>query len=60
MIAGAPALIPPMAQGWVKSVHIYRSGLCGAPHVYIEIEDDRGFGNVEYDGRGKLISAEVQ
>jgi hypothetical protein len=60
MIAGAPALIPPMAQGWVKNVHIYRSGLCGAPHVYIEIEDDRGYGNVEYDGRGKLISAEVQ
>lgn len=60
MIAGAPALIPPMAQGWVKNVHIYRSGLCGSPHVYIEIEDDRGYGNVEYDGRGKLISAEVQ
>lgn len=60
MIAGAPALIPPMAQGWVKNVHIYRSGLCGAPHVYIEIEDDRGYGNVEYDARGKLISAQVQ
>ena len=60
MIAGAPALIPPMAQGWVKNVHIYRSGLCGSPHVYIEIEDDRGYGNVEYDGRGKLISAAVQ
>ncbi|HJT97652.1 MAG TPA: hypothetical protein VJ696_04995, partial [Rhodanobacteraceae bacterium] len=60
MIAGAPALIPPMARGWVKSVGIYRSGLCGAPHVYIEIEDERGYGNVEYDARGKLISAEVQ
>jgi len=60
MIAGAPALIPPMAQGWVKNVHIYRSGLCGSPHVYIEVEDDRGYGNVEYDGRGKLISAAVQ
>ena len=60
MIAGAPALIPPMAQGWVKNVHIYRSGLCGSPHVYIEIEDGRGYGNVEYDGRGKLISAAVK
>jgi len=60
MIAGAPALIPPMAQGWVKSVHIYRSGLCGSPHVFIEVEDDRGYGNVEYDGRGKLLRAEVQ
>jgi hypothetical protein len=49
-----------MAQGWVKNVHIYRSGLCGSPHVFIEIEDERGFGNVEYDGRGKLISAQVQ
>ena len=60
MIASAPSLIPPMAQGWVKNVHIYRSGLCGSPHVYIEVEDERGFGNVEYDARGKLISAEVQ
>ena len=60
MVAGAPALIPPMAQGWVKGVSIYRSGLCGAPHVYIEVEDDRGFGNVEYDARGKLVSAGVQ
>ena len=60
MIAGAPALIPPMAQGWVKSVHIYRSGLCGAPHVYIEVEDDRGYGDVEYDGHGRLISAAVK
>ncbi|HEX5121776.1 MAG TPA: hypothetical protein VFV97_00920 [Rhodanobacteraceae bacterium] len=60
MIAGAPALIPPMAQGWVKSVHIYRSGLCGPPHVFIEVEDDRGYGNVEYDARGKLVKAEVQ
>jgi hypothetical protein len=60
MIAGAPALIPPMAEGTVRNVHIYRSGLCGAPHVYIEIEDERGYGNVEYDGHGKLISAAVQ
>ena len=60
MIASAPALIPPMAQGRVKNVHIYRSGLCGAPHVFIEVEDERGFGNVEYDARGKLVSAEVQ
>ncbi|HKE47654.1 MAG TPA: hypothetical protein VKB52_06290 [Rhodanobacteraceae bacterium] len=60
MIAGAPALIPPMAQGWVKDVSIYRSGLCGAPHVYIQVEDDRGYGNVEYDQRGRLVSAEVQ
>lgn len=60
MIAGAPAMIPPLAQGWVKSVAIYRSGLCGAPHIYIQVEDDRGYGNVEYDQRGKLVSAEVQ
>ena len=60
MIAGAPSLIPPMAQGWVKSVHIYRSGLCGSPHVFIEVEDDRGYGDVEYDGHGRLISAAVK
>jgi len=60
MIASAPSLIPPMAQGWVKSVHIYRSGLCGSPHVFIEVEDDRGYGDVEYDGHGRLISAAVK
>ena len=60
MIAGAPALIPPMAQGSVRNVHIYRSGLCGAPHVYIEIEDERGYGDVEYDAHGRLISAAVR
>jgi hypothetical protein len=49
-----------MAQGWVKSVHIYRSGLCGSPHVFIEVEDDRGYGDVEYDGHGRLISAAVK
>jgi hypothetical protein len=49
-----------MAEGWVKGVSVYRSGLCGAPHVYIEVEDERGYGNVEYDARGKLISAAVQ
>ena len=60
MIAGAPSMIPPLAQGWVKNVHIYRSGLCGSPHIYIQVEDERGYGNVEYDARGKLVSAEVQ
>ena len=60
MIASAPSLITPLAQGWVKNVHIYRSGLCGSPHVYIQVEDERGYGNVEYDARGKLVSAEVQ
>jgi len=60
MIASAPAMIPPLSQGWVKDVSIYRSGLCGAPHIYIKVEDERGYGNVEYDARGKLISAAVQ
>jgi hypothetical protein len=60
LIAGAPALIPPMAQARVKDVAIYRSGFCGKPHVFIKIEDERGFGNVEYDQRGKLVSAEIQ
>jgi hypothetical protein len=60
MIAGAPALIPPMAQAEVKDVAIYRSGFCGQPHVFIKVEDERGYGNVEYDQRGKLVSAEIQ
>ncbi|WP_395683421.1 hypothetical protein [Dokdonella sp.] len=60
LIAGAPALIPPMAQASIKNVAIYRSGFCGKPHVFIQIEDERGYGNVEYDQRGKLVSAEIQ
>jgi hypothetical protein len=60
MIASAASLIPPMERGSVKSVHIRRSGICGAPHIYIEVEDDRGYGDVEYDGRGKLVSALVR
>jgi hypothetical protein len=60
LIADAPGLIPPMAQASIKSVAIYRSGFCGKPHVFIQIEDDRGYGNVEYDQRGRLVSAEIQ
>jgi hypothetical protein len=60
MIATAPSMIPPLAQGWVKDVAIYRSGFCGAPHIIIQVEDERGYGNVEYDQRGKLVSAEIQ
>jgi hypothetical protein len=60
MIASAPSMIPPLARGWVKDVAIYRSGFCGAPHVIIQIEDERGYGNVEYDQKGKLVSAEIQ
>lgn len=60
LIAAAPGLVPPMPQATVKNVAIYRSGFCGKPHVFIQIEDERGYGNVEYDQRGKLVSAEIQ
>jgi hypothetical protein len=60
MIAQAPALIPPMAESRVANVTIRRSGTCGKPHVYIKLEDERGYGNVEYDQRGKLLRAEIQ
>ncbi len=60
LIGDAPTRIPPMPQAQVTSVSVYRSGLCGKPHVYIKLEDDRGYGNVEYDQRGKLVSAEIQ
>jgi hypothetical protein len=60
LIAGAPALVAPMAGARVKDVDIYRSGFCGKPHVFIKIEDERGYGNVEYDQRGRPIRAEVQ
>jgi hypothetical protein len=60
LIEDAPSRIPPMPQARVTDVSIYRSGLCGKPHVYIRIEDERGYGNVEYDQRGRLVSAEIQ
>lgn len=60
MIEQAPTLIPPMAASRVVDVTIRRSDSCGKPHVYIKLEDDRGYGNVEYDPRGNLLRAEVQ
>ena len=61
MIAGAPSLIPPLARGWVHSVHIQRGIVdCDAPYISIDVEDDRANGNVEYDARGRLRRAEVK
>ncbi len=61
MIAGAPGLIPPLARGWVHSVHIQRGIVdCDAPYISIDVEDDRANGNVEYSARGKLRRAEVK
>jgi hypothetical protein len=60
MIAQAPASIPAMVEGRVTNVTIRRSGSCGKPHVYIKLEDERGYGNVEYDQRGNLLRAEIQ
>ena len=61
MIAGAPSLIPPLAGGWVHSVHIQRGIVdCDAPYISIDVEDDRANGNVEYSARGKLRRAEVK
>lgn len=60
MIAQAPASIPPMTESRVANVTIRRSGSCGKPHVYIKLEDERGYGNVEYDQHGKLLRAEIQ
>jgi hypothetical protein len=60
MIDQAPTLIPPMATSRVVDVTIRRSDACGRPHVYIKLEDERGFGNVEYDARGTLLRAEIQ
>lgn len=60
LIADAPVQIPSMPQAEVKDASVRRSGLCGKPHVYVQVEDDRGYGNVEYDERGRLVSAEIQ
>lgn len=60
LIAAAPGLIEAMPGAVVKDVAIRRSGLCGKPHVYVQVEDARGYGNVEYDQRGRLVSARVQ
>ena len=61
LIAGAPALIPPLARGTVHSVHVQRGIVdCDAPYISIDIEDERADGNVEYSARGKLRHAEVK
>lgn len=60
MIADAPGLVAAMPGVVVKDVAIYRSGFCGKPHVYIRIEDERGYGNVEFDQAGRLLRADIQ
>lgn len=60
LIAAAPGLIPTMPDSAVKNVHITRGVFCNAPHIQIQIEDDRGYGDIEYDAKGKLIKAEVR
>lgn len=61
LIAGAPGLIPPLARGWVHSVHIQRGIVdCDAPYISIDVEDERANGHVEYDARGKLREARVK
>jgi hypothetical protein len=60
MIEQAPTLVPPMAASRVVDVTIRRNDSCGKPHVYIKLEDDRGFARVEYDPRGNLLRAEIQ
>jgi hypothetical protein len=41
-------------------VHITRGVFCNAPSIDIQIEDERGYGDIEYDAKGKLIKAEVR
>jgi hypothetical protein len=60
LIAAAPGLIPAMPNSTVKNVHISRGVFCNAPRIQIQIEDDRGYGDIEYDAKGKLVKAEVR
>jgi len=60
LIAAAPGLIQSMPEAAVKSVQITRGVFCNAPHIQIQVEDDRGYGDIEYDGKGKLVKAEVR
>ena len=60
LIAAAPGLIPAMPGAAVKNVHITRGVFCNAPSIDIQIEDERGYGDIEYDAKGKLIKAEVR
>lgn len=52
--------IPAMSRPTAEDVRIRRSGLCGAPRVYVTLEDERATGDVEFDAKGKLIEARVR
>jgi hypothetical protein len=56
----ALASIPPMPHAKAEDVRVRRSGLCGAPHVYVTLEDERATGEVEFDAKGKLVEAKVR
>jgi len=60
LIGAAPGQIPAMPGSMVKNVHITRGVFCNAPRIEIQVEDERGYGNVEYDANGKLVKAQVQ
>lgn len=59
LIATAATLLPPMPGATVKSVVVRRSGLCGQPHIYIRLEDERGYGTIEYDPHGRIVEARI-
>ena len=52
--------VPPMQEPRVRSVRIYRSGLCGGPHLYVGLEDDRANADVEFDARERRVDARIR
>jgi hypothetical protein len=60
LIEIARASVPPMREPRVRSVRIYRSGLCGEPHLYVGLEDERANADVEFDARERRVDARIR
>jgi hypothetical protein len=60
LIETARRSVPPMRNPRVSSVRITHSGFCGAPHVYVQMEDDRATADAEFDARGRMIKAGIR
>jgi hypothetical protein len=60
LIEIARGSVPPMQAPQVRSVRIYRSGLCSEPHLYIGLEDERAQADVEFDARERRVNAQIR
>lgn len=59
LLGDALTRLPAMPNARLKDLAIRRGGICGGLQLQIEVEDERGYGLVEYDARGRFVTARI-